>query len=166
MVKLFTIGRHELIHETRCLCYRNDLAQNGPDRRFERIKSAGQSCPGKAHLQRTSHVRLSKRLHNHDRVGIQIEHVPDALDHAQQLPGVGDDHLEQQLRLLAVRSGPKESKRIDLAKEEHTRIGVALDCFDAGNQVTSILIEHVVPIERRSIRQGKSDHRCRLDGVP
>ena len=84
MRDLRAIAAHELPNEIAPLFSRNQLAQYGTDRGFKGIPSAGQPQAGKAIIQRGKKRILREALGDEERIGIQIEHCPDATDYLEE----------------------------------------------------------------------------------
>src|SRR5262249_50212975 len=85
--------------------------------------------------------------------------MSDAFYGAQQVSGIRDGHLDEQFRVAAMDFGTKEAYRVRSSEREDPGVGVVLNRFEAVNAMSPVVIEHPVPIERRSIRQRQPNHR-------
>jgi hypothetical protein len=83
---------------------------------------------------------------------------------AQEVPPIGDGHLEEQFRLVVMDTCSEEACRVRASQPEHAGVCVSPNRFEAVNVMPPIVIKDTIPSEWRSVRQRQLNHLWRLSG--
>ncbi len=88
MKDLLSVTAHELADELRPLWRRNQLAQDGTDRRLKTVPSAGKAQTRKASVEFGEQWDRRKAARNEHGIQVQVEHPPDAMDDIKKHPRI------------------------------------------------------------------------------
>ena len=133
MNDLLPVTAHELADELRPLWSRNQLAQDGADRRLKTVPSPGKTQTGEAFVEFSEQRDGRKAAGNEHGVRIQVEHSPDAMDDIKKHPRIFRDDSQTQVRRPGHRLDPEKSD--PAIKAENPLEKVLRGGFHLGNRM-------------------------------